>query len=576
MSKYFFSPKTLMSDVSAGITLGIESIPDGMANGLLAAVNPIHGVYAYMVGVFTGAIFTSSVYMSVQGTSAMALIIASVPLVSSGGELALDGLLALSLLTGLFMIILGLLKLGTLLRFVPNSVMTGFINAVAILIILGQLGDLTGYDPSGPNKVTQTIDLFFNLNQIDTRTLIVGIVAILLIILLEKTALKSFGMVVALIVASLLPSVFNWESVALARDIAEIPGQLPRPAFPQLSVFPQMIIPAASLAIVGLIQGAGVSQNYTNPDGKYPDPSGDFVGQGAANVACGLFQAMPVGGSLSATSLSVNSGAKTRFANLTAGVTMAVALVLFGTAIGLLAMPALAGLLMVVGFRTLKPDDVQMVWRTGLIPQAVMVITFVLALLIPLQYAVLMGVALAILLFVFQQSNKITVKEWIYEPGQFPLEQDVPKVLESNKTIILIPYGSLFFAAASTFEQQLPEIEADTRHAVVILNLRGRIDLGSTFLTVLSRYAENLRQADCRLMLVGVGDHSLDEFEKTGLIKTFGRENIFKATDRPGEAMYEALSAAEKWVEEVAQVPVATVEASNDDLGDTSVAQQEN
>ena len=187
----------------------------------------------------------------------MALIIASVPQISSGGELAVDFLLALSILTGIFMIVAGLLKLGSLLRFIPNSVMTGFINAVAVLIILGQLGDLTGYDPSGSNKVLQTIDLLFNLNQIDTRTLAIGGMAILLILVLEKTALKSFGLVVALIVASLMPTLLGWESVALVRDIADIPGQLPRLTLPALSAFAPMLIPAFSLAIVGLVQGAG-------------------------------------------------------------------------------------------------------------------------------------------------------------------------------------------------------------------------------------------------------------------------------------------------------------------------------
>lgn len=554
MARYYFNRNTIAEDVSAGITLGIESIPDGMANGLLAAVNPIHGVYAYMVGVFTGALATSSVYMSVQGTSAMALIIASVPQVTSGGELAVDFLLALSILTGLFMIIAGLLKFGRLLRFIPNSVMTGFINAVAVLIILGQLGDLTGYDTTGPNKVAQTIDLFFNLNQVDLRTLTIGVLTILLILVLEKTALKSFGLVVALIIASLLPTVLGWESVALVRDLAEIPDQLPRPTLPALSAFVPMLIPAFSLAIVGLVQGAGVSQNYVNPDGEYPDPSGDFAGQGVANVACGLFQAMPVGGSLSATSLSVNSGAKTRLANLAAGVTMAVTLLLFGGAIGLLAMPALAGLLIVVGFRTLKPDDIRMVSRTGLMQQTVMGITFLLALFVPLQYAVLMGVALAILLYVFQASNKISIKEWIYEPGQLPLEQDAPDVLPSNQITMLIAYGSLFFASATTFEKELPEIDEETQHACVILGLRGRPDLGSTVLNVLSRYAESLQAANCRLMLCGVGDHSLDQLENTGLIKIFGRDNVFKATERAGESALAALAAAEKWMAETSPV----------------------
>jgi SulP family sulfate permease len=323
-----------------------------------------------------------------------------------------------------------------------------------------------------------------------------------------------------------------------------------------------MLIPALSLAIVGLVQGAGVSQNYANPDGEYPDPSGDFVGQGAANVASGIFQGMPVGGSLSATSLSVNSGAKTRLANLSAGVTMAVVLVLFGGAIGLLAMPALAGLLIVVGFRTLKLDDIRMVSRTGLMQQVVMVITFLLALFIPLQYAVLMGVALAILLVVAEMSNAVAIKQWIYEPGQLPLEQDAPETVPADEITILIPYGSLFFASATTFEEALPDFGEETRHAVVILRLRGRTDLGSTVLTVMGRYADGLREVNSRLMLSGVGEHTLDEFEKTGLIKTFGRGNVFKATDRAGESTLAALAAAEQWLADSA---VIQPEKTNDD-----------
>ena len=132
-----------------------------------------------------------------------------------------------------------------------------------------------------------------------------------------------------------------------------------------------------------------MSQNYINPDGNYPDSSGDFTGQGVANIAAGLFQGMPVGGSLSATALVHSSGAKSRFANIFAGITIVIALLLFGRAIGALAMPALAGLLIVVGFGTLKIDDINLVWKTGNVQQTVMVITFIFTLLIPLQYAVL-------------------------------------------------------------------------------------------------------------------------------------------------------------------------------------------
>ena len=164
MSRYFFDRKTLKDDVIAGLVLGIESVPDGLAQGLLAAINPVYGLYAYMMGTFSGAFFTSSVFMAIQATSAMSLIVASVPQVHVGDN-ADGALFALAMLTGIVMLTAGLLKLGGMLRFVPNAVMVGFINAVAVLIILGQLGDFTGYDASGPNKVAQTIDLLRNLDQ---------------------------------------------------------------------------------------------------------------------------------------------------------------------------------------------------------------------------------------------------------------------------------------------------------------------------------------------------------------------------------------------------------------------------
>ena len=296
-SRYFFSSKTVVKDITAGLALGIESVPDGLAQGLLAMVNPIYGLYAYMMGTFSGAFFTSSVFMAVQATGAMSLIVASVPQVTSG-ENAEASLFALAILTGLVMLAAGVFKLGSLIRYVPNSVMTGLINAVAILIILGQLDNFTGYASEGPNKVVRAFDLFRNLDQVVLPTLMIGIVTIILILVLEKTRLGPLGMVVAIIVASLLVPLAGWDMVDTVSDIADVPGSLPRPVLPPLSVIPPLIIPAISLAFVGLVQGAGVSKNYVNPDGKYPDVSGDFVGEGAANIVAGIFQGMPVGGSV--------------------------------------------------------------------------------------------------------------------------------------------------------------------------------------------------------------------------------------------------------------------------------------
>lgn len=547
MKRQLINPKTIAEDASAGLVLGIESIPDGMASGLLAAVNPIYGVYGYMVGVTTGALFTSSVFMSVQATGAMSLVVASVPQVTQSSD-PNTTLFALSILTGIIMLAAGLLKLGSLIRFVPNSVMVGFINAVAVLIILGQLDDFTGYSSIGANKVAKTINLFFNLDQVHLQTVMVGLLTIFLILTLEKTSLKALGMVVALIVASLVVPLFGWDAVAQVRDIADIPGSLPRPVLPPLRDFLGLIIPAFSLAFVGLMQGASITQSIPNPDGKYPDASGDFLGQGVANIAAGLFQGTPVGGSMSATSIVTNAGARSRFANITAGIVMAVCILLFGRFIGAIAMPALAGLLIVVGFRTLKPAQARMVWKTGLVQQVVMVLTFVAALLIPLQYAVLIGVAMAVLLFVFQQSNKITIKAWSLETGSLPVESEPPEVVPPEEVTILAPYGSLFYAAAPMFEEQLPMVTNASRHAVVIIGLRGETDVGSTFLEVLGRFARSLNEQESKLMLTGLDPNVRNQIERTGVIRVIGRENVFMATEELGRALLDTVAAAETWI----------------------------
>jgi len=228
-------------------------------------------------------------------------------------------------------------------------------------------------------------------------------------------------------------------------------------------------------------------------------------------------------------------------------------------------MPALAGLLIVVGIGTLKIDEINLVWKTGTVQQAVMIMTFIFALLIPLQYAVLIGVALAVILFVVNQSNKITVKEWIIREGQLPHEQEVPEVVEPNRVVVLVPYGSLFFAAAAIFEEELPVVDENTRNSAVILWLHGRTDLGSTFLGILERYAENLQAHDSRLMLTGVSEFSLNVIKQTGQIETFGRENVFKGTDEVGASILEATYVADKWIAEKVEALPEVEDAAGDE-----------
>lgn len=523
---------SLGKDASAGVVLGVESVPDGLAGGLLAGVNPVFGLYGYMVGTLAGGLTTSSAFMAVQATGAMAVVVSDVDAVQAGAPDADTALWTLAVMTGIIMLVLGLFKLGSLVRWVPNSVLAGFINAVAINIILGQFADFTGYtDAEGANKVVKAIDTLFNVSAFDWATVAVGTATIVLIVLLERTRLGALGMVVAILLTSAAVPLFGLDSVQRLEDVADIPGSLPTPSLPALSLVATLIVPALSLTFVGLVQGAAISGSVPNPDGEYPDSSGDFRGQGIANIASGVFQGMPVGGSMSATSIVTSAGAKSRLALIIAGLTMMLVILLFSDLVSLIAMPALAGLLIIVGVKTLKPEQVRMVWRTGTTQALVMIVTFVLTLLIPLQYAVLIGVFAALVLFVTRQSNQVTVdRMFVTKDGQLS-EGERPETLPGGEVVALRPTGSLFFAAAPVFEAQLPEITDDSAGAVVVIVLRGKEELGSTFINVMTRYGDRLRDIGGQLMLSGVSEDVYDQLERTGVLGEIGAENVYRATN---------------------------------------------
>lgn len=539
-----YDRKTLKQDAVAGLVLGVESVPDGLAGGLLAGVNPVFGLYGYMYGTLGGALFTSSAFMAVQATGAMAIVVADVPDVRSDEA----KLFTLAILTGLVMLVAGLFKLGTLLRWVSNSVMVGFINAVGVNIILGQLDNFSGYEAEGANRVLRAFDLLLNLGQAHWGSIVIGVSTIALIVILERTRLGPLGMVVAIVATSAAVFLFNME-VAQLQGITTVPGTLPWITWPDLSAVPALLVPAAALAFVGLVQGAGISSSLPNPDGEFPEASQDFVGQGAGNLLAGLFQGMPVGGSMSASSLVKAAGARSKLALIIASGVMAACILLLSGAVGYIAMPALAGLLMLVGYRTIKPEDIKAVWRTGKTQATVMSVTFALTMIIPLQNAVLAGVGISVILFVMRQSNRMVLKRWLIDSETGRMREEVPpEEIGTDEVIVLQIYGNVFFASAPVFEEELPDVVPATHNSVIIIRLRGKSDLGVTFLDVLARYAEALAGADSKLMVLYDDLKVRDQLEATGAADAVGHENIYESDEWLGATVKRAQADALDWI----------------------------
>lgn len=546
----WFSRKTLGKDAAAGLVLGIEAVPDGLAAGLLAGVNPLAGLYAYMFGLVGAAAFTSSAFMAVQATGAMALVVSDAGL--AGMPDPDRALFTLAMLTGVVMVIAGLLRGGRLVSFVPTPVMTGFITAIGVNIVLGQLSNFTGYAAEGANRLLKTLDVLVHIGQWSIASVVVGTISILLIVVLRPTRVGSLGLVVAVVVGSVCAVLLNFwvgDPVTQLRDIVDVPRGLPAPVLPSLGDIPALIVPAISLAFIGLIQGAAVSAGTPTVDGKPANMNRDFIGQGAGNLVSGLFQGMPVGGSMSGSSLIVQAGAKTRLALFIAGGVMALVVFIASDLVAFVAMPALAGLLIVVGFGAIKPSRVYSVVKSGPLPTAIMAVTFGLTLVIPLQFAVLAGVGLGVILYVAQQSNQVRVRAVHVEADGRLREDDPPAVVPPGRVLVLQPYGSLFFASSPIFEKQLPEVSRESRNSVVIVRLRGTDQIGLSLVDVLRRFAHQLADADSSLKIVATEDRVIDQLEAGGLLDDIGERNIYKGTEWVGETLRKAYADARDEVE---------------------------
>ena len=359
-------------------------------------------------------------------------------------------------------------------------------------------------------------------------------------------------MTTALLALLTLPgavAALGFDAVQTVGELGRIPREWPELMLPTPTLILSTLLPALSVAIIGLIQGAGVSQGAPNPDGKYPDVSRDFLGQGVANIAAGFIGGIPAGGSISGTVLVMSAGAKSRWTNIFAGLFVAVVVLAAAPLVEMVPMPGLAALLIVAGFQGLRVEPAMTVWNTGKVNAAVMIATFAATLLVPLQDAVLIGMAFSILLHVFREAKQVAITQIVPVRGGLPEERPAPRDLPANELTMLQVYGSLFFAGAKFLEEMLPKVDR-TAHAVVAIGLRGQTEAGSTFMSVLQRYAEALKSRDSKLMLVGVDPALSDQLAKTGVLALIGEENVFAATPQFGGAMNKAAAQAYAWLGE--------------------------
>lgn len=553
MAKEQKAPRTgLVPNILSGLATGLFSIPEGMAYAQLAGVNPVFGLYSGIVATMVASLTTGTILMMSTLTSAIALTTASV-MQNAGVQSSQmpQALFTITFLTGALMFVLGILRLGSIINFVSNAVMTGFVAAASLLIILGQEHHLTGYSPVGANQWQKTINWLQNISQWDWTTVGVSVAVIVFMVLLKRVrALEKFAAIIVLLVASLVVNVLNIQTELVA-SIASIPNSLPPFMLPDFSLAPELLLGSISVALVALAQGAGISTAVPNPDGSRASSSRDFIGEGLGNLAGSFFQSMSTGGSLSRTGVSVGAGATNRLGGVFAGAWLGLIVLLFGSLAEKVPLAVIGGMLVVIGVELVvaRVPSALLVIRTGAWgPIAAMALTFFSSLFIPLQWAIFLGAFLSLALYVGAASHKFRVRQVVrLDDGGWEM-RDAPATLPPRQATMLVVQGLDFFAEVPALDEQMPPARG-ADHAAVILVLRDTHQLTSTALKWLARYADELKAGGGRLILADVTPKVMQVLERSGSLEALGAENVFPATNRVLAAENTAWDAANQWLQ---------------------------
>jgi SulP family sulfate permease len=507
------------ADFAAGAVTGLFSIPEGMAYASIAGFNPVAGLYAGVVPPILGSLTAPTVLMVTTLTSAIALTGQSVIADAGLDPHDAGNVAALTVLTGVVMLLMGVLRLGVVLSFVSNAVMVGFSTGIALQIITGVLKDATGYTPRGHNKLTQLVDWLVHAGHWQLAATLVAAATVAVWALARAVKrLAPVALLIAMVLVSAAVAVLGTD-VELVRGIAHIPAALPAFTAPDWGHVPELAAGSLSVALVALAQAAGIPSSMPNPDGSRSGVNGDFVSQGVANIGGGLFQALPSGGSLSRTGVAASAGARTRWAGVISGVFLAVVVLVAGSLAEHIPMPVIGGLILVVGGELIwgKRQDILLVLRTSRLSATAMAVTFLATTQLPLQQAIIIGAVLSLLLYCAQAARHARFTALVRDDRRQWSTGPVPDRLPARRVTVLAYSGTSLFAELPTLRTALPD-PAGTEQAVLIVVLRTAPDIpSSAMLKAMRRYADQLTAGGGRLVLTGVQPEHARALRRTGL-----------------------------------------------------------
>ena len=517
-----YGKSQFVKDVTAGIIVAIIALPLSIALALASGVGPEAGIFTAIVAGFVISALGGSSVQIAGPTAAFATIVAGI--VARDG---MDGLVIATVLAGVFLSLMGICRFGSLIKFIPYTITTGFTSGIAVTIVIGQLKDFFGVTyPEGvrPIETMEKLAAFLeNIGTVNPAALIVGAVSLAILIISPYIFKKIPGSLIAVIVGILMVK-FLPLKVSTIGNLYTISNALPSFHLPTVNFeIVQAAIPNAfTIAILAAIESllsCVVADGMIN--GKHRSDM-ELVAQGAGNIASALFGGIPATGAIARTAANIKNGGRTPVAGMVHSITLVIVLVVLMPYAGMIPMPTIAAILFIVAYNMCQ-------WRTFLqlvktAPKSdilVLVVTFVLTVLFDLVVAIEIGMILACLLFIKRMSEETKAESWVYTDDDTVAVNENLRKLPAEIRVYEVS-GPLFFGASDAIEHIVVEESAKC----LVLRMRAVPALDSTAMNALTALTKTCESKGVTIVFSHVNEQPMKVMKKAGFVALAGEENF--------------------------------------------------
>lgn len=535
-----YSFQKLQKDMLSGVIVGIIAIPLAMAFAIASGVKPEYGIYTACIAGILISVFGGSKYQIGGPTGAFVPILFGIVLTYGYADLLLAGFLA-----GIMLVLMGVFKIGSFIKFIPRPVTVGFTSGIAVLIFTGQIENFLGL--TGLTKHEKFLnnmhEVIIHLNSVNGYSLGVALMSLLLILLTPKLLPKVPGSLIALVLTTLVASFFlSGNVVTIGSAFGNIPSELPHFQFPEISWerIERLLVPAFVIAALGGIESllsAVVADGMTN---SKHNSNRELIGQGIANIVTPLFGGIPATGAIARTATNIKSGAASPMSGVIHGLFVLLTLVLFAPYASLIPLASMAPVLMMVAWNMSERRQFLNVLKMKNGDSLVLAVTFLLTIFVSITTAVIAGLVLAVFLFAKRMSNLLVVSKVLpdhtleseaVQSSIVNASHDCPQI-----TMYTIE-GPLFFGAAQVFEQRI----MDTLHfeSTVLILRMGKVPfIDATGEAILSSIVEHFQKRGGIILISGASETVKNSLQLSSLYERIGNNYFFEHT---GEAITYAL-----------------------------------